>query len=98
VRKWLLGLAIPTLDKLQVLAKLLDVSEDWLRWGLEHKTQEKRSEEETSLIQDYLLLNPRDQRVVRSLIEVFILQYAYDIEATNTPPPSHQHQPPKMDA
>lgn len=32
-RKWLLGLAIPTQDKLEVLARWLDVSIDWLRWG-----------------------------------------------------------------
>ena len=36
-RKWLLGLAIPTLDKLRVLALWLDVSEDWLRWGVDHE-------------------------------------------------------------
>ena len=32
-RKWLMGLAAPQLDKLQVLARWLDVSEEWLRWG-----------------------------------------------------------------
>src|SRR5512133_2527977 len=33
VRRWLVGEAIPAKDKLGVLADLLDVSEDWLRWG-----------------------------------------------------------------
>ncbi|MCJ0764146.1 hypothetical protein [Variovorax terrae] len=33
-RKWLLGLSMPTLDKLAILARWLDVSEDWLRWGV----------------------------------------------------------------
>ena len=28
-----MGLAVPKLDKLQVLARWLDVSEEWLRWG-----------------------------------------------------------------
>lgn len=32
-RKWLLGLSVPTQDKLLVLANWLDVSEEWLRWG-----------------------------------------------------------------
>ncbi len=32
-RKWLKGMSIPTQDKLQVLARWLDVSEEWLRWG-----------------------------------------------------------------
>lgn len=36
-RKWLLGLAVPTLDKLRVLALWLDVSEEWLRWGVDHE-------------------------------------------------------------
>ena len=33
-RKWLQGLSVPTLDKLGILARWLDVSEDWLRWGV----------------------------------------------------------------
>ena len=32
-RKWLMGLSMPTLDKLTTLARWLDVSEEWLRWG-----------------------------------------------------------------
>jgi transcriptional regulator with XRE-family HTH domain len=36
-RKWLLGLANPTLDKLRILALWLDVAEDWLRWGIDHE-------------------------------------------------------------
>jgi transcriptional regulator with XRE-family HTH domain len=36
-RKWLLGLASPTLDKLRILALWLDVAEDWLRWGVDHE-------------------------------------------------------------
>ncbi len=36
-RKWLLGLSKPTLDKFRVLALWLDVSEDWLRWGIDHE-------------------------------------------------------------
>jgi transcriptional regulator with XRE-family HTH domain len=34
-RNWLLGIAVPTLDKLKVLALWLDVSEEWLRWGVD---------------------------------------------------------------
>ena len=32
-RKWLLGLSVPTLDKIQVLSMLLNVPIDWLQWG-----------------------------------------------------------------
>ncbi len=35
VRKWLHGQAMPTLDKVTVLARWLGVSDDWLRWGLD---------------------------------------------------------------
>jgi hypothetical protein len=33
VRKWLVGEAIPTQDKMQTLAAWLQVSADWLRYG-----------------------------------------------------------------
>lgn len=33
VRRWLLGEAIPTQDRLQVLAEWLDVDPHWLRFG-----------------------------------------------------------------
>lgn len=33
VRKWLMGEAIPTQDKLRALAKWLEVSVEWLRFG-----------------------------------------------------------------
>jgi hypothetical protein len=42
-RKWLLGLAVPTLDKLRVLALWLDVAEDWLRWGVDHEQETQNS-------------------------------------------------------
>lgn len=35
VRKWLLGLSIPTQEKLRVLADWLGVSTEWLRFGQE---------------------------------------------------------------
>ena len=98
-RKWLLGLAVPTLDKLRVLALWLDVSEEWLRWGVDHEmeahasnphlglhatestrvgsrkgagTATGRSPEETSLIQDYRMLQPQDKQVVRAIVEVLL--------------------------
>ncbi len=35
VRKWLMGEAIPTQDRIQVLANWLNVSPSWLRFGEE---------------------------------------------------------------
>lgn len=93
-RKWLLGLALPTQDKLQVLARWLDVSEDWLRWGHEPEGQRMSrplhtgtgaapptaqharapyvQEEETSLLQDWRLLEMRNRALVRSIMEVLL--------------------------
>jgi hypothetical protein len=66
-RKWLRGLAVPTQDKLQVLARWLDVSEEWLRWGHEpdgmssrvhtgHHTPPTASQRRASYLQDDLSL------------------------------------------
>lgn len=38
VHKWLNGLAIPSLDKIQTLSKWLNVKPEWLRYGV---TEEK---------------------------------------------------------
>ncbi|QPB43022.1 helix-turn-helix domain-containing protein [Rodentibacter haemolyticus] len=37
VHKWLNGLAIPSKDKLQTLANWLNISPEWLRYGLEEQ-------------------------------------------------------------
>ncbi len=94
-RKWLLGLALPTQDKLEVLARWLDVSIDWLRWGSDPDatTRERTSsghdpatwsalarqsratyaaQEESSLLQDWRLLEPRNQQLARSIIELLL--------------------------
>lgn len=86
-RKWLNGEAIPTLDKLSVLANLLDVSEDWLRWG-DKSMQEPGNNlyrqamvttqrvaapaVEKSFAQDFMLLNPVNKRLVSVVIEVLL--------------------------
>lgn len=94
-RKWLLGLTLPTQDKLEVLARWLDVSIDWLRWGSDPDgtTRERTSsghdpatssalarqsraaytvQEESSLLQDWRLLEPRNQQLVKSIIELLL--------------------------
>lgn len=94
-RKWLLGLALPTQDKLEVLARWLDVSIDWLRWGSDadgatrartssghdsaHSSALARQsraayavQEESSLLQDWRLLEPRNQQLVQSIIELLL--------------------------
>jgi transcriptional regulator with XRE-family HTH domain len=83
-RKWLMGTTAPTLDKVQVLARWLNVDESWLRWGYmdtlaiktppgvpPHPPTEHLSPV-TSLVQDWELLSPRNQRLARTLIETLL--------------------------
>ncbi|MDD3934912.1 hypothetical protein [Rhodoferax sp.] len=88
VRRWLMGEAIPARDKLGVLADLLDVSEDWLRWGAQdielsadsasaHRVENAaatytRSQEVKSLTQDIMLLSPKDREYLRAILNVML--------------------------
>lgn len=99
-RKWLRGLAVPTQDKLQVLAHWLDVPEEWLRWGHEPDdmssrvhtgnhtpptASQKRAgylQEDLSLQQDWRLLQPRNQALVKSIIEVLLRDQRAQHETT----------------
>lgn len=88
VRRWLVGEAIPAKDKLGVLADLLDVSEDWLRWGAAdtepgaqgaaaYRVENAaatytRSQEVKSLTQDIMLLSPKDREYLRALLDVML--------------------------
>jgi hypothetical protein len=77
-RKWLVGEAIPTQEKLVVLAAMLGIDPDWLRYG--DRTQRKRvphvasatavpyARHELALIADYKQLHQRDQMLVRGLV------------------------------
>ncbi|KAF1043242.1 hypothetical protein [Xylophilus sp.] len=88
VRKWLLGQSLPMQDKLHVLARWLDVDEDWLRWGQAATAgapppaqaalslsnwNGSSPQEDASLLQDWRLLELRHRRVVRAVIETLLL-------------------------
>lgn len=72
-RKWLLGEAIPSQDKLRILAKWLGVTNDWLRFGEGTKTTSEVVCDE-SPVPDYELmraiatLSEDHQTVVRELV------------------------------
>lgn len=89
VRRWLVGEAIPAKDKLGVLADLLDVSEDWLRWGStdidmtaddapDHRVENMAvatyniPKDARSLMQDIMLLSPKDREYLRALLDVML--------------------------
>lgn len=85
-RKWLMGQAMPTMDKLAVLANMLNTSEDWLRWGdvsVEESVNQRYAQEispvradlhdvEKSFIQDFKLLSSTNKKVVSAVMEILL--------------------------
>jgi hypothetical protein len=98
-RKWLMGQAMPTMDKLSVLANMLNTSEDWLRWGASpmeettHQIQDQhgglsRSQvqiTDKSFAQDFKLLNATNKKVVGAVMEVLLSQQQSLVISTQTP-------------
>ena len=76
-RKWLLGEAIPTQEKLLILAKWLNVQASWLRFGDAQNSEYKAvpggggtlSTKDLVLINDIVSLAPIAQDVVRDLVD-----------------------------
>ena len=74
-RKWLTGEAIPTQDRMSILAGWLNVTQQWLRFGEGPMTlrNAKNDEnliphDEVVLLTDFRLLDSRSQEVVREMI------------------------------
>ncbi len=72
-RKWLLGEAIPSQDKLRVLAQWLEVTNDWLRFGEGVKTNSHVVRDDSpvpdyELIRAVAALSATHQEVVRELV------------------------------
>jgi len=86
VRKWMLGESMPTLDNLQVLADLLGVSQDWLRWGVVQSTsvntgqplyiKQTRPDNSSvqSLTQDVRLLTDSHLKLVQALVTAMLVE------------------------
>jgi transcriptional regulator with XRE-family HTH domain len=76
VRKWLHGEAIPSQDKLKVLAGWLGVAPEWLRFGTEAATQTAQQVptayravlSDQELVKRYHRLNHRQQQAVAEII------------------------------
>jgi hypothetical protein len=76
-RKWLLGEAVPTQEKLVVLAQMCGVSPDWLRYGDATRALEMRSatpftRQELALVSGFQRLGSRDRKVVQQLMGVLL--------------------------
>lgn len=74
-RKWLLGEAIPTQEKLIILARMLGVAPDWLRYGDSNVATGEPGlnayvpdPADLSLLAAIQQLRERDKRVVQGLI------------------------------
>ncbi len=69
VYKWLNGLAIPASDKIETLAKWLNVKPEWLRYGVSDENQlwENCSEYDEILLK---LIKPLSQKEKEALIQM----------------------------
>jgi transcriptional regulator with XRE-family HTH domain len=84
VRKWLIGEAIPTNDKVRTLARWLRVSPYWLHYGESDKaslTTLLKLEQESSiynehpanlLLQDFQRLPPRQRAAIAEIIKALL--------------------------
>ena len=77
-RKWLVGEAIPTQDKLRTLAQWLQVPIEWLRFGGDEQTEKTfdplsplRSAD-LKLIADLQLLDDHHRQIVREFIRIIV--------------------------
>lgn len=77
VRKWISGKAIPSQDKVMVLAKWLNVSAEWLRFGEGNagvNFHEARQDtpgyhvQDVELFRDFATLNDEHKQIVRELV------------------------------
>ncbi|MEN3296732.1 MAG: hypothetical protein V7642_5985 [Burkholderiales bacterium] len=78
-RKWLVGEAIPTQEKLRALAQWLGVSAEWLRFGgdcAEARTatvadiERRIAPQELAMMEQYMKLDDQRRRVVHQLIRM----------------------------
>jgi hypothetical protein len=77
-RKWLMGEAIPTQDKMQTLASWLSVPVEWLRFGGEDARNKSVSlsegmrDEDLRVVADLQLLDAHDRKIVQEFIRILV--------------------------
>lgn len=77
-RKWLIGEAIPTQDKMRTLADWLMVPIDWLRFGTDAARKEvpnpaaNASSVDLKMIADMQLLDEPHRQIVREVVRILI--------------------------
>ena len=93
-RKWLLGEAIPTQDKLQALANWLEVSVEWLRFGDTQTpdaaggadNQPPLTAKTEALLRLYMGLPHRERAMARQFISMLARQHRQAAESRTTAP------------
>lgn len=80
-RKWLVGEAIPTQEKLRTLADWLSVPAEWLRFGGDQRTEDRRADGTTTprfetadvkLIAELQTLDEQYRVIARELIRMLV--------------------------
>ena len=71
-RKWLMGEAIPTQDRITILADWLNVSPSWLRFGEDGIDGNKKTKDMTAqewrLVEGFRLLTDKQQAAVLTMV------------------------------
>lgn len=86
-RKWIYGETLPKMEKIQLLAKMLGTSAEWLRWGqsseLSISTTDSNDISHSKLINkqlaesvlhDWSLLNSNNQQLILTILDFLLNQ------------------------
>lgn len=86
-RKWIYGETLPKMEKIQLLAKILGTSAEWLRWGqsseLSISTTDSNDISHSKLINkqlaesvlhDWSLLNSNNQQLILTILDFLLRQ------------------------
>ena len=97
-RKWLYGPTLPKMEKIQVLAKILGTSPEWLRWGPNNDlvvTGSARSKQPVdlsftemqlaeSVLHDWSLLTDANKKLISALLDFLLTQqHLHKIDSKN---------------
>ncbi|QEY24393.1 transcriptional regulator [Neisseria animalis] len=69
VHYWLVGRSIPTQDKIETLAKWLNTSADWLRYGRVDTGEMRITDEEMLLLKSFRQLSPVKRQALMVLLK-----------------------------
>lgn len=71
VHNWLIGASIPTDDKIETLAKLLNTSPEWLRYGITQAENEDLTFDEQELLQYFRNISASKKKVIMAILREF---------------------------